>query len=296
MTWGMVAVAAATVVGSTVNYKSNKDAQKEQQKASDKATAQIEGSTGAARDDINRLFPQAQQSQQQGFQGALDVFGQSLPAQTDVFQQGNVGAQQAILSGLPQIQNALMGNNVDFSQMQPFQIQQPNLGFFQQTLPQIQEQQTGIMGPFQTMPTQESQLTGGQPSGDFKQRLGSSMADTMGKSNEFDRYLTFNKEVLENDPANRLAEKVFKADPVTKGLKKLFSDERLKDNIQKVGTLAGQNIYTWTWKDTEQTKSFAGDSGIGFIAQEVEKNTPSAVSEDKSGYKKIDLSLIFGDK
>ena len=135
MSWGMVAVAAATVIGSAVNYKSNKDAQKSQQKASDKATAQIEESTGSARDDINRLFPQAQQTAQQGFQGALDVFGQSLPAQSDVFQQGNLGAQQAILQGLPQIQNALLGNQVDFSQFQPFQVQQPDMSFFQQTLP-----------------------------------------------------------------------------------------------------------------------------------------------------------------
>ena len=71
-----------------------------------------------ARDDIFKLFPAAQQNAQQGFQGALDVFGQSLPAQTDVFQQGNLGAQQAILSSLPQMQNALFGNPVDLSQMQ----------------------------------------------------------------------------------------------------------------------------------------------------------------------------------
>ena len=67
------------------------------------------------------------------------MFGQSLPAQTDVFQQGNVGAQQAILSGLPQIQNALLGGNVDFSQLQPFEAQTPDLGFFQQELPQVRQ-------------------------------------------------------------------------------------------------------------------------------------------------------------
>jgi hypothetical protein len=89
-----------------------------------------------ARGDVNRIFPQAQRAAQQGSQAALDIFGQSLPAQTDVFSQGNVGAQQAILSGLPQIQNALLGGNVDFSQMQPFEVQQPDLGFFQQELPQ----------------------------------------------------------------------------------------------------------------------------------------------------------------
>jgi len=63
------------------------------------------------------------------------VFGQSLPAQMDTFQQGNIGAQQAILSGLPQIQNALMGGNVDYSGFQPYQTQMPDTGFFNQQLP-----------------------------------------------------------------------------------------------------------------------------------------------------------------
>lgn len=285
MSWGLVAVAAATVVGAAVNKNSSDKAIKSQQRASDKASAQIEGSTSLARDDINRLFPQAQQSSQQGFQGALDVFGQSLPAQSNVFQQGNVGAQQAILQGLPQIQNALLGNNVDFSQMQPFQVQQPDMSFFQQTLPQeqpIQSPLSGQMGPF----IAENPLAGVQ-----------------NKPSEIDKFLGFNKAVLENDPANRLSKKAFsnakkiaKKDPVTRGLKKLFSDERLKENIQKVGELAGQDLYTWTWKDTPETKSFAGDSGVGFIAQEIEKTLPGAISETESGYKKIDLSVIFEGK
>ncbi|WP_372857610.1 hypothetical protein [Pseudoalteromonas sp.] len=110
-------------------------------KANEKAAETQRVAVDRARGELFELFPESQRISQEGFQGSLDVLGQSLPAQTDVFQQGNVGAQQAILSGLPQIQNALLGGNVDFSQMQPFQVQSPDLSFFQQTLPQIQQRQ-----------------------------------------------------------------------------------------------------------------------------------------------------------
>ena len=130
------------IVKDTFFGGAEKAAAKKQEKAGRDAQALTRKGVEEARADINRLFPQAQQTAQQGFQGALDVFGQSLPAQTDVFTQGNVGAQQAILAGLPQMQNALLGNNIDYSQMQPFEVQQPDTGFFQQTLPQIQQQQS----------------------------------------------------------------------------------------------------------------------------------------------------------
>ena len=130
-----------SIVGAVSARNASKRAGSAQVKAAETASAQTQKSADQARRDLFNIFPQAQQTAQQGFQGALDVFGQSLPAQTDTFQQGNVGAQQAILSGLPQMRNALFGNNVDFSQMQPFEVQQPDLSFFNQTLPQVQQRQ-----------------------------------------------------------------------------------------------------------------------------------------------------------
>lgn len=88
-----------------------------------------------ARGDIFNLFPAAEQNLQQGFQGALGVFGQSVPAQIQAQQQGIGGAQQALLAGLPQFQNAILGNQVDFGALQPQQFQQPDLSFLQQQLP-----------------------------------------------------------------------------------------------------------------------------------------------------------------
>jgi hypothetical protein len=166
MPWGY---AAAAVVGAVASSDASKRASRATTNAANTASDQTTRSAQQARGDLFDIFPQAQRTGQQGFQSALDVFGQSLPAQTDVFQQGNIGAQQAILAGLPQIQNALLGGNVDFSQLQPTQVQTPDLGFFQQTLPQIQQQQqlaamnsglgpytdenqafNGMMGPFES--------------------------------------------------------------------------------------------------------------------------------------------------
>lgn len=128
-------IAAAAVVGAVATTAASNRARGAQKSAANTAAAETKRSTSEARGDLFKLFPAAQQTARQGFQGGLDVFGQSLPAQTDVFTQGNLGAQQAIAQGLQQQQNALFGNQVDFSQLQPFQVQQPDLGFFQQQLP-----------------------------------------------------------------------------------------------------------------------------------------------------------------
>ncbi len=101
------------------------------------AQAILAAQTAKAREDILNLFPTQTGALQEGFQGALDVFGQSLPAQQQLFQQGNVGAQAQLLAGLPQIQKAILGGNVDLSALQPTQLTLPNQSFFQQTLPEL---------------------------------------------------------------------------------------------------------------------------------------------------------------
>jgi len=112
-----------------------KKAGKAQKKALEKAQQFIGQQAAVARQDVTRLFGGAQEAQRGGFQAALDIFGQAVPEQARLFGAGNVGAQQQLIGGLPQIQAALLGQPVDFSQFQPTQLQ-PNLGFTQQTLPQ----------------------------------------------------------------------------------------------------------------------------------------------------------------
>lgn len=136
-------IGVSSVLGAVSSRNASKRAVKSQDKARESAVTETNKSTAQARQDLFNLFPAAEQRAQQGFQGALDVFGQALPAQAQVFQQGNVAAQQQLLSGLPQFQNAILGGNVDFSQLQPTQLQQPDLSFFQQQLPQQLPQGAG---------------------------------------------------------------------------------------------------------------------------------------------------------
>lgn len=80
------------------------------------------------------LFNASAQNRILGANRALDIFGQTMPQQISTFQQGNVGAQQQLLAGLPQVQNALLGLPVDLSGLQPTQID-VDTSFTQQQAP-----------------------------------------------------------------------------------------------------------------------------------------------------------------
>jgi len=75
-------------------------------------------------------------------------------------------------------------------------------------------------------------------------------------------------------------------------VKGLFSDARLKENIQKIGVSPnGFNVYTWDWN--EDGKRLAGNTpSVGVIAQEVEQVIPDAVSIGAEGYLLVDYSQI----
>lgn len=69
------------------------------------------------------------------------------------------------------------------------------------------------------------------------------------------------------------------------GIASMFSDERLKENIEPVGKLDdGQKIYAYNYKG-ESTPQ------IGLLAQEVEKAVPEAVSEDSRGMKMVNYKV-----
>lgn len=128
------AMAAAAVVGAFTSKKSSDKAAAAQKSGQTSAEQRIDRATQQARDDVNKLFPQAQQRAQQGFQQAADVFGQTMPQQASQFQGGNVAAQQALLAGLPQMQNAILGGPVDYSQFQPYQAEPIDFGFANQQI------------------------------------------------------------------------------------------------------------------------------------------------------------------
>ena len=83
------------------------------------------------------LFGAAQQNLLGGFQGALDIFGQTVPQQLQAFQGGNVGAQRALLAGLPQQQAAILGGALDPNALQVQTLQLPGFETFRQQLPEF---------------------------------------------------------------------------------------------------------------------------------------------------------------
>lgn len=146
-----MALTTALVVGSIGSsvYAAKKDSKSqkqilesaEEQKAASQAF--IEKSIAQARSDIFKLFPKAQDARTQGLQAGIDLYKQAYPAMMDTFQQGNVGAQNMLLAGLPQANNALTGAApVDLSGLQAMTIQRPQ-GL---TVPQYQPQQINDLG------------------------------------------------------------------------------------------------------------------------------------------------------
>lgn len=134
-----------------------KDAAKKQQQGIEAGQDFIRQGTAQARGDIQNIFPSIQQLLQQGYQGASNIFGQALPQQADTFQAGNMAAQQQIAQGMPQFQNAILGGQVDYSQFQPTQLQQPDFGF-------LQNQQFEVNNPF-AVPIPDPATVGPQPQG-----------------------------------------------------------------------------------------------------------------------------------
>jgi len=69
----------------------------------------------------------------------------------------------------------------------------------------------------------------------------------------------------------------------------LFSDRRLKKNIDNAGILVGKRghypLHTFEYKGSDQRHT-------GVIAQEVEKKNPDAVHMDPSGYRKVDYTKL----
>ncbi len=124
-------IGGSALVGAGAQIYSGNKAAKAQKKASKSAMANVQQATEQARGEINTLYPQAMLSSQQGYQGALDVFGGTVPAQQRAFQGGNVAAQEAILAGLPQMQNAILGGPIDLSGLQPYRQELNSPGLFQ---------------------------------------------------------------------------------------------------------------------------------------------------------------------
>tara|TARA_R110002050_G_scaffold170732_2_gene302729 strand:- start:765 stop:1421 length:657 start_codon:yes stop_codon:yes gene_type:complete len=71
------------------------------------------------RDDALQLFPASDENRNMGYQAALDLLKISMPEQSRQLRRGNVAAQNLVKASMPQYQNAILGNRVDYRQLQP---------------------------------------------------------------------------------------------------------------------------------------------------------------------------------
>jgi len=90
-----------------------------QQKANKRSQEYIQEQTAAGLLDANTLFRQSQQPLQQGYQAAIDALGGTLRQQIDTTARGNYFGQEALLAGMPQFQNAILGMPVNNMALQP---------------------------------------------------------------------------------------------------------------------------------------------------------------------------------
>lgn len=120
----LLAGAAVSAGAAVMDNKNQKKALSSAEKQKAASQAFIESQIKQARSDIFKLFPAAQDARKQGLQAGLHLQKQAYPEMMRMFQQGNVGAQNALIGGLQPAQNALMGKPVNYAP-QAMTIQQP---------------------------------------------------------------------------------------------------------------------------------------------------------------------------
>ncbi len=77
----------------------------------------------------------------------------------------------------------------------------------------------------------------------------------------------------------------------------IFSDERLKENLHKIGSTGAINWYTWTWNDEAKRVGASQIHPVGVIAQEVQEILPEAVTPDpESGYLMVNYEVLINGR
>jgi hypothetical protein len=213
-------------------------------------------------------------------QASFDAF-QDSPGQAFLRERG----EKALLRNQSAI-GGLGGGNIRSA------LNQQGIGFANQQFGDFQNRLAGLAGGSQTATNQRGQLTtqGAQIGSNISGRIGQSLAGA-GQARS--------SGILAEQQGNASAAGNILGLGATAatggfgaGIAGLFSsDERLKENIVKVGELdSGLNIYTWTWND--KGKEIAGNQPcFGVIAQEAQIPFPDAV-ETVNGFLHVNYAGI----
>lgn len=77
------------------------------------------------------------------------------------------------------------------------------------------------------------------------------------------------------------------------GFGAIFSDVRLKENIQPIESVSGIQFYTWDWNDEGKRIGAEKQATIGVMAQELETKHPDLVTIGDDGYRRVDYGGLF---
>lgn len=113
--------ATSAVVGGYMAYKGAKDSAEAGADASKAAAQLIKEEGDHARELIFQMIPIGERNLVLGGQKALDILGESMGSEIEMRRGGNIAAQRTILAGLPQIHNALLGRDIDYSKFEVYE-------------------------------------------------------------------------------------------------------------------------------------------------------------------------------
>lgn len=200
MSWFAVGTA---VVGGAMSAKGAQDAADAGAAGQENAAAIIREAAKEAKKTIFDMAPIAEQNYQMGTQAGLNVLGQSIAPQSQLARGGNIAAQQQLIAGLGQQQNALLGRPVDMSQLQTYQGGAiPDINY------QLPEFQSAIPESYQQIKREIE----GDVTGIYQHRLGRD--PTLGEMEHYTQYV---------QPSDMSGAKPKRVDEMSKELKE--SDE-----------------------------------------------------------------------
>jgi hypothetical protein len=110
----------AAVVSGVANLIGSKMAATSAGKAANKANAQAEARTNQIMGFVQPAYEKSMAAQQQQYQQAVALRGQTLRPTIDAMRGGNVAAQQTLIDSLPMQRAALLGGRVNYGAMKPY--------------------------------------------------------------------------------------------------------------------------------------------------------------------------------
>ena len=130
------AIAGSAIIGGISSNQNSKRAINAQEDQNARNEQFIREQAIKARGDVLPLYDAARENRGIGTQAAMDVVNDAMPEMSRLLREGNLGAQQTLLAGLPQANNAILGLPVDYNALQPQEVS-PSYAWALRSLPQF---------------------------------------------------------------------------------------------------------------------------------------------------------------